>query len=142
MPQFYHTVPYYGFRGCPFMMQLLVKDAAKAPLSVFVEYLSDKGRERLSLWPTDAFRADENYSLYMVRIPREHLQGERFSYRFCVGGTCTKMHTFVLKNVDVMRFWLRDEPFPAVLPLHKGEPPQCLADAPCLRFVSFPPDLL
>ena len=142
MPQFYHTVPCYGFRGCPFVMQLLVKDVARETLFVFVEYRSDQGRERLRLWPTDTYRAAESYSLYTARIPREHVQGERFSYRFCIGGTCTKIYSFVLKNVDVMRFWLRDEPFPVILPLYKGEHPQCSADAPCLRFVSFPRDLL
>ena len=84
MPQICHTVPCYGYRGVPFVMQLLVADEGRELLSVFVEYGQEGRTERLRLLPTDGYKGEEHYSLYAVQIPSAHLAGVRFSYRFGV----------------------------------------------------------
>ncbi len=141
MPQIYHTVPCYGYRGVPFVMQLLVEEEGNPHLSVFVEYGKEGGSERLRLLPTDAYQSEEYFTLYSVHIPPEHLTGVCFSYRFCVDEIYTNIYTFPLKNVEIPLPADQDALFPAVLPLWEGEDPYLAADAPLMRFVSFPPSL-
>ena len=142
MPRIYHTVPCHGFRGHPFVMQLLVEDEGQALLPVFVEYAHQGCQERLRLLPTDGYKGEESYSLYTVRIPPEHLSAVRFSYRFCIEEAHTHIYTFPLKNKGAEIADKEDERFPAVLPLLSGEQPYLPADAPCMRFVTFPHELL
>ena len=141
MPQICHSVPCYGYRGVPFVMQLLVADEGRDLLSVFVEYGQEGRTERLRLLPTDGYKCEEHYSLYAVRVPAEHLSGVCFSYRFCVEEACTAIYTFPLKNVEKKSPTGSDLLFPAVLPLGEGEVPCLAVDAPLMRFVTFPQDL-
>ena len=141
MPQICHTVPCYGYRGVPFVMQLLVEDEGRDLLSVFVEYGWEGHSERLRLLPTDGYKGEEHYSLYAAAIPSAHLSGVCFSYRFCVEEEYTNIYTFPLKNVEIEIPTEKDALFPAVLPLWTGDAPYLAADAPLMRFVSFPQDL-
>lgn len=141
MPQIYHTVPCYAYRGVSFVMQLLIEDEGRDLLPVFVEYGQEGHVKRLRMLPTDGYRDKACYSLYSVCIPQEHLFGACFSYRLCIEDAHTAIYTFPLKNVAVQQRASQDALFPAVLPLWDGEEHYLAPDAPLMRFVSFPQDI-
>ena len=81
---FIHAPVELALCGKPLTLQILMADSDE-PLPVVTLCYTVAGKEAsLRMWPTDGYRAEQNYTLFSATVPANAMVGEAFSYRFCL----------------------------------------------------------